>query len=130
MNGLKFWDGSLYATSTARRTVLRIEIRDRRPAAITEVVSGLVGDDLAFDRAGTMYLAVHPDDQVVRIDRHGARTVLAGQADGLDGPTAVAVVDGGLVVTNLGLLGTRHRPSVMRLDTGVDRAALAVPHIA
>lgn len=128
-NGVKFWDGDLYVTNSARGAVLRIEVDDHQPGAITEVVTGIVADDLAFDRSGAMYLAAHPDNKVLRVDPDGTRTVLATDADGLDGPTAIAVVAGGLIVTNLGLLGTRQMPSVMWLPTEVGEAALPIPDI-
>ncbi|SPL89569.1 unnamed protein product [[Actinomadura] parvosata subsp. kistnae] len=129
VNGLKVWDGALWATNTAQGSVLRIALDDGRPGEVKQVHTGIPADDLAFDAAGTLYLAVHPRDTVVRITPDGATTVLATEADGLDGPTAIAVVAGGLLVTSLGMLGSRHRPSLVRLDLEVADPALPRPRV-
>jgi len=128
-NGVKFWNGSLYVTNTAQATVLRVDIRAGHPDKVTKLYSGIPADDFAFDVSGNMYLAVHPENTVKRIAPNGAVTVLATADDGLDGPTAIAVVPEGLLVTNLGVLGTRHTPSLLRLSMGVDAPALPRPKL-
>lgn len=128
-NGLKFWDGNLYVTNTAQATVLRIGVQAGQPHAVTEMYSDIPADDFAFDASGNMYLAVHPENTVQRIAPSGAVTVLATADDGLDGPTAIAVVRGGLLVTNLGVLGTRHAPSLLRLSMDVGAPALPTPNL-
>ncbi|MET7465096.1 hypothetical protein [Nonomuraea sp. NPDC005501] len=127
VNGLKVWDDGLYVTNTAQATVLRVDIQDGRPGRVTEVHANIPVDDLAFDAAGTLYLAVHPENTVRRIAPDGTTTVLATADDGLDGPTAIAVVEDGLLVTNLGMLGTRHTPSLLRLTMEVGAPALPRP---
>ncbi len=129
VNGLKLWNGSLYVTNTAQATVLRIDIQGGQPDKITKLYSDIPADDFAFDVSGNMYLAVHPENTVQRIAPDGAVTVLATADDGLDGPTAIAVVREGLLVTNLGVLGTRHTPSLLRISIGVDAAALPRPKL-
>ncbi|WP_433258259.1 SMP-30/gluconolactonase/LRE family protein [Streptosporangium sp. CA-135522] len=129
-NGVKVWDDGLYVTNTAQATVLRIDIRDGRPDKVTEVHSDIPADDFAFDASGNLYLAVHPENTVWRIAPDGAATVLATADDGLDGPTAIAVVEDGLLVTNLGLLGTRHTPSLLRLTMEVGAPALPRPTLS
>jgi hypothetical protein len=127
VNGLKIWDGALWATNTAQSTVLRIGIDQGRPGEVRRMYTGIPADDFAFDRTGTLYLAVHPRDTVVRISPDGAMTTLATEADGLDGPTAIAVIDDGLLVTSLGMLGARHRPNIVRLSLDVVGPALPRP---
>ncbi|MEV0148221.1 MULTISPECIES: hypothetical protein [unclassified Nonomuraea] len=127
VNGLKIWDDGLYVTNTAQATVLRVDIRDGRPGKVTEVHANIPADDLAFDASGHLYLAVHPENTLRRIAPDGTTTVLATADDGLDGPTAVAVVEDGLLVTNLGMLGTRHTPSLLRLTMEVGAPALPRP---
>ncbi|MFI6793302.1 SMP-30/gluconolactonase/LRE family protein [Nonomuraea sp. NPDC050383] len=127
VNGLKLWDDGLYVTNTAQATVLRVDIQDGRPGKVTEVHANIPADDLAFDAAGNLYLAVHPENTVWRIAPDGTTNVLATADDGLDGPTAIAVVEDGLLVTNLGMLGTRHTPSLLRLTMEVDAPALPRP---
>jgi hypothetical protein len=131
VNGVKFWDGALHVTNTAQATVLRIDIQAGKPGEVTEVYSGIPADDFAFDVSGNIYLAVHPENTVKRIAPNGAVTILATADDGLDGPTAiVVVVREGLLVTNFGVLGTRHTPSLLRLSMGVDAPALPRPKLA
>lgn len=130
VNGLKVWNGDLWATNTAQGTVLRIGIDEGRPGKVTQVHTGIPADDLAFDSAGTLYLAVHPRDTVLRITPDGARTVLATEADGLDGPSAIAVTDDGLLVTSLGMLGTRHDPNIVHLTLDVADPVLPRPRMS
>ncbi|MFC4122927.1 SMP-30/gluconolactonase/LRE family protein [Nonomuraea zeae] len=127
VNGLKVWDGDLWATNTAQGTVLRIGVKAEGPGEITQVHAGIPADDLAFDSAGTLYLAVHPENTILRITPDGARTVLATEADGLDGPSAIAVTGDGLLVTSLGMLGSRHSPNIVRLPLDVAAPALPRP---
>jgi hypothetical protein len=128
-NGIKFYEGHLYVSNTAQRALFRIEARDGKPGAMTKVLDGYPVDDFAFDVEGAMYLAVHPEDTVVRVAPDGEATVLARAADGLDGPTAVAVASDGLIVTNLGMLGDRHQPSVVKIAMTVAEPALPRPTV-
>ncbi|WP_433444911.1 SMP-30/gluconolactonase/LRE family protein [Nonomuraea sp. CA-141351] len=129
VNGLKIWDGALWATNTAQGTVLRIGIDQGRAGEVTQVHTGIPADDFAFDTSGTLYLAVHPRDTVLRITPGGEKTVLATEADGLDGPSAIAVIDDGLLVTSLGMLGSRNDPNIVRLPLDVAKAALPRPRM-
>ncbi|WP_143043939.1 hypothetical protein [Nonomuraea jiangxiensis] len=129
VNGLKLWDGALWATNTAQGTVLRIGIDDGRPGEVKQMHTGIPADDFAFDSSGTLYLAVHPRDTVLRITPNGAMTILATEADGLDGPSAIAVIDDGLLVTSLGMLGRRHKPNLVHLSLDVADPALPRPRM-
>lgn len=129
VNGLKVWDGALWATNTAQATVLRIGIDQGHPGEVTQLHTGIPADDFTFDTSGTLYLAVHPRDTVVRITPGGEMTVLATEADGLDGPTAIAVIDDGLLVTSLGMLGSRHNPNIVHLALDVAEPALPRPRM-
>lgn len=127
-NGVKYFQNALYVTNTAQARVLRIGLVEGRPAE--EIISGVPADDLAFDSQGNLYLAVHPENTVLRVAPDGARTVLATAADGCDGPTAIAVTDDGLAVSNLGILGDTHRPSVLRIAIPVGSPVLPRPTLA
>ncbi|MEO3867575.1 hypothetical protein ABGB18_01960 [Nonomuraea sp. B12E4] len=129
VNGLKLWDGALWATNTAQGTVLRIGLDEGRPGEVKQIHTGIPADDFAFDSSGTLYLAVHPHDTVLRIAPDGVMTTLATQADGLDGPSAIAVIDDGLLVTSLGMLGSRHNPNIARLSLDVAAPALPRPRM-
>jgi len=52
--------------------------------------AALVGaDGLAFDRSGTLYVAVNGQDQLATVDKRGRVTVIA-QGGVLDGPSSLA----------------------------------------
>ncbi|MEV0237717.1 hypothetical protein [Nonomuraea sp. NPDC050786] len=129
VNGLKVRDGALWATNTAQGTVLRIGIDAGRPGKVEQMYTGIPADDFAFDSSGTLYLAVHPRNTVLRIAPDGAMTVLATEADGLDGPSAIAVVDDGLLVTSLGMLGSTHNCNIAHLPLGVAAPVLPRPRM-
>ncbi|MFC5825995.1 SMP-30/gluconolactonase/LRE family protein [Nonomuraea insulae] len=130
VNGVKVWDGDLWATNSAQGTVLRIGIEAGGPGEVRQVYDGIPADDFAFDASGVLYLALHPRDTVLRITPDGVRTVLATEADGLDGPSAIAVAADGLLVTSLGMLGTRHEPNIVHLPLEVAASALPRPRMA
>jgi hypothetical protein len=130
-NGLKYLQHALYVTNTAQACVLRIGIVEGRPAEqLDTVIAGVPADDLAFDSQGNLFLAVHPENTVLRVAPDGARATIATAADGCDGPTAIAVTDDGLAVSNLGILGDTHRPSVLRIAIPVGSPVLPLPTLA
>ncbi len=128
-NGVKIHDEYLYVSNSARGAIYRVEIHNGAPGAVAEYLDGYPVDDFAFDAMGVLYLAVHPDNRVVRVEPDMSVKELASAAAGIDGPSAIAVVSDGLLVTNLGLLGERHRPSLMRIECEVAAAALPQPMI-
>lgn len=127
VNGLKIFQDNLYASNTAQRNVLRIPLGGPKMKTPESVISGYPVDDFAIDSSGSFYLAVHPDNTVVRVDPSGERTTLATAQDGLDGPTAVAVAQAGVLTTNLGFLGTTHKPSIVFVSSPVEEPVLPKP---
>lgn len=123
VNGLKVFDNHLYASNTAQRTLLRIPLSERGSSSPEVLVSGHAIDDFAIDSSGAFYLAVHPDNAVIRVDATGEHTALGTSADGLDGPTAIAITQSGVLTTNLGLLGTEHHPAIVFLESEVTTRA-------
>ena len=91
VNGLKVFRGALYASNTARQTLVRVPIV-AGAAGTPEVVRQQLGiDDLAFGDSGTLYAAMHVYNSLVGVDANGGIVVLAGLAQGMAGSTAVAV---------------------------------------
>jgi hypothetical protein len=129
VNGLKVFGSYLYASNTAQGTLLRIPIWDDPRPIPEQVLSGRAVDDFALDKDGAIYLAVHPDNTVVRVDPAGQQTVLGTAEDGLDGPTAIAIAQSGVITTNLGFLGTRHHPSIIFITAPVSEPTLPKPAI-
>jgi hypothetical protein len=94
VNGLKVHGGSLWATNLDRGTVLRLPITgDGSAGRPRTVAAGLAGiDDFAFTGHGDdIAAALNVPDQVVLVRGDGSHATLLGAADGLDGPTSVAL---------------------------------------
>jgi len=91
VNGLKVFDGTLYASNTDRLLLLKIGLADTGEAQTPEVFLEQVNiDDFAFDAAGNLYGATHIFNSVVRITPNGELTTIAGAEQGVTGSTAVA----------------------------------------
>ena len=84
---------NLYVTNLDFGAILKIRVRhDGQPGDVEVFAadSRLVGaDGIAFDRAGTLYVAVNSQDSVATIDRRGRLRVIA-QGGVLDGPSSFA----------------------------------------
>ncbi len=93
-NGLKVHDGAVWVSNTAKGTLLRVPVRADGTAGPVETrATGLAFiDDFAFTGHGdTVLAALIMADKVELVRPDGThKTVLTG-ADGLDGPTSVAV---------------------------------------
>ena len=129
VNGIKVFDNHLYASNTAQKTLLRIPLSGRGFSSPELLVSGYAIDDFAIDSSGAFYLAVHPDNTVVRVDATGQHTTLGTTDDGLDGPTAIAIAQSGVLATNLGFLGTKHQPAIIFLTSPVAEPVLPRPRV-
>ncbi|MFF6778462.1 SMP-30/gluconolactonase/LRE family protein [Streptomyces sp. NPDC012637] len=95
-NGLKFHNGAVWVSNTARGTLLRIPVGpepDRAAGPIETKATGLTFiDDFAFTGHGdTVLAALIMDHKVELVRPDGTHKTVLTQADGLDGPTSVAV---------------------------------------
>jgi hypothetical protein len=104
VNGLAVTPGGdLLVTSTERSLVLRL--RGPLDSGPLEVVAErLVADDLCVTADGVAYLATHTYHSILRLDPDGGRRDVATHAQGVAGPTSVAVDpdDGSLVACTTG----------------------------
>lgn len=94
-------------------------------------VALLGSNGLAIDREGRLVLCTHGDRALVRIEKDGARAVLADRWEGkrLNGPNDLVVAsDGAIYFTDLGVLGDKELPpSVYRWKDGsLQRIAASV----
>ena len=119
-NGMAIRGSSLYVANFDRGRIVRIPIRtDGRAGAPTVFAEDemLVGaDGIAFDRGGTLYVAVFAQDSIVAVSPTGQLTTLA-QGYPLQNPASLAVAGGTLYITNFAFLkppGTQE-PSLLRL---------------
>jgi sugar lactone lactonase YvrE len=107
-NGIELHHGAVFVSNTATRQILRIPIRRDGSAGSVQIIHrGIEADDFAFAAGGDLIVAENPPSVVVRVTPRGAVTTLASAADGLDNPSAVAVAEGRLYVTNAAYFGTR-----------------------
>ena len=93
-NGLKIHDGAIWATNLDKGTVLRIPILPNGTAGAVQIkATGLAGiDDFAFTGHGDQILAaLDTVDEVALVQPDGTHTIILTAADGLQGPSSVAV---------------------------------------
>lgn len=92
VNGLKLFDGALYATNSSRMTVVRLPVLapGRRAGEPQVIAENIVLDDFAFAADGTIYGTTHIFDSVVRLELDGSVTTIATDLDGVQGSTAAA----------------------------------------
>jgi len=91
VNGLKQFEGTLYASNTQQMLMLRIPIDAQGAAGEPEIfVEQTNIDDFAFDAAGNLYGSTHIYNSVVRISPDGEITTIAQAEQGVIGSTAVA----------------------------------------
>jgi sugar lactone lactonase YvrE len=93
-NGLKLHGGAVWVTNLDQGTIVRIPLRANGSAGPARIVAtGLAGiDDFAFTGRGTEIIAaLDTVNQVALVRPDGTHTVVLTEADGLQGPTAIAV---------------------------------------
>ncbi|PYH94690.1 hypothetical protein BO71DRAFT_379178 [Aspergillus ellipticus CBS 707.79] len=102
INGVHGYEGHVYYSSTAKRTLYRIPVDHRvRATGPAETVLADTGvDDFAIAPDGTFYLMIHAGNQVLKLGRDNEVTVLVGHGNGTDvaGPTGGQVTRDGRVL--------------------------------
>ncbi len=78
VNGLKIYNGTLYATNTERQILLKVPIdANGQPGKPVVWLEKINGDDFAVDAQGNLYLTTHVYNNVVRITPDGKTTIIA-----------------------------------------------------
>jgi hypothetical protein len=90
VNGLKIFEGVLYASNTEKMQLVKIPIVEAQPGEPEVFVSSVNLDDFAFDQQGNLYGTTHIYNSVVKISPKGDITTIAGAAEGMTGSTALA----------------------------------------
>jgi streptogramin lyase len=93
-NGLKLHDGSVWVTNLDQGTILRIPLRANGSAGQVQVAAtGLTGiDDFAFTgRGDEIIAALDTVNEVALVKPDGTHSVVLTAADGLQGPTSIAL---------------------------------------
>lgn len=129
VNGLKIFNGVLYASNTKKMQLVKIPIVDGQPEEPEIFVAPINLDDFAFDQQGNLYGTTHIYNSVVKISPEGNVTVIAEAEAGMTGSTALAFGKGEddrtsvYVVTNGGMSfppPTGVEPGrVVRLEVGI-----------
>ena len=143
VNGVKVFDGAVYASNSSRAIVMRVPIMgpEQAAGALEVIHRDLVVDDFCIGDDGTIYGTTHIFDGLVRLRPDGSVTRLAGAEEGMAGSTAVVfgrgpsagasvyvVADGGYYLTP-GAAGPAY---FTRVDVGQAAAprAAALRHVA
>jgi hypothetical protein len=102
VNGIKVSDGAVWATNTARGTLLRIPITCDHAAGHPQVITnGLPGiDDFSFASRDTILAAINYTSKVALIHTDGRHRIVLTASDGLSNPTSTAVRGHVLEVTS------------------------------
>lgn len=90
VNGLKIFDGVLYASNTEKMQLVKIPIQDGQPGTPEIFLSPINLDDFAFDQQGNLYGTTHIYNSVVKISPEGNVTAIAEATEGMTGSTALA----------------------------------------
>ncbi|MBE8517389.1 hypothetical protein ILP97_07700 [Amycolatopsis sp. H6(2020)] len=94
VNGLKLHNGAVWATNLDKGTIVRIPIRGNGDAGGVRVAAtGLTGiDDFAFTGRGDQIIAaLDTANEVALVGNDGTHKVILSAADGLQGPTSIAL---------------------------------------
>ncbi len=121
-NGIKIRHHALWVTNLDRGTLLRIPIRKGQAFEPQVRSRGLEGiDDFEFTGTGHEVIAtLNPTNEVVRITSGGRVTPFLTGADGLQGPTSVAIQDDRAYVYSAAYL-TQTDPNVILARVSQDR---------
>ena len=127
-NGIVVRDHAVIVTNTEGASIVRIPIRRDGSAGAASVVAqgpALLGaDGLALDVFGNAFVAVNPQNTLLRVDPHGSITVLATAADGLDNPASLAFGTSrtdrkSLFITNFAIFSAAPKPGLIKASVGV-----------
>jgi putative intracellular protease/amidase len=120
VNGIKFYNNSLFASNTQRQLLIRIPLSANYTPGIPEVFLTNVNlDDFAFDVQGNLYGTTHVYNSVIRVAPDQQITTIATSEQGMAGSTAVAF---GLGNDNTNLYVTTNGGMSLPLPEGVEAA--------
>jgi sugar lactone lactonase YvrE len=114
-NGLKLHDGALYVSNTSLGTLIRIPVLKNGKAGVAKVVAkGLPSlDDFAFiPGTNNLIAALNFANEVAYVQANGTHSIILTSANGLENPSAVAISNSTVYITNADYY-TLKGPSVM-----------------
>jgi sugar lactone lactonase YvrE len=91
-NGIKLFENQAYFSVTDSNRIFCVAVQpDGSAGPLSVLAENLRADDFAFSTSGSLYIATHPAQTVMRLDPDGRRITLAGPAEGAVGSTACAL---------------------------------------
>lgn len=110
INGIRRSGNTVYFTNTGGALIGTVAINpDQTAGDLTVLHQGVLLDDFAVSKDGTIYGATHIFDSILKITPNGERTLIAGPEQGVQGSTSVIWASPGeesgklLVPTNGGI---------------------------
>ncbi|MFD7836248.1 SMP-30/gluconolactonase/LRE family protein [Streptomyces sp. NPDC059761] len=124
-NGIKLHGDAVWVSNTDHWTLLRIPVRrDGTAGTIETRATGLDGiEDFAFTgKDDTVLAALSTYSTIAHVRPNGTHTIVLTTPDGLSNPTAVALHDKTVYVTNGSYFATPSNPNLLtaHLDNGND----------
>lgn len=90
INGIRRSGDSIYFTNTGGALIGTVAINpDQSAGALSVLHQGVLLDDFAVSKDGTIYGATHIFDSILKITPSGERTLIAGPEQGVQGSTSV-----------------------------------------
>jgi sugar lactone lactonase YvrE len=120
-------DHALIVTNTEGARIVRFPITRSggagSPAVVAEGSELYGADGIALDVFGRAYVAVNPQNMLVRVDGDGSITTLAAASDGLDNPASLAFGTSrgdhtNLFVTNFAAFSSAPDPALLEAAVG------------
>jgi sugar lactone lactonase YvrE len=127
-NGIAFGKNEVVVSNTEGARLVRIPVLPDGSAGSASVVAqgpALFGaDGVALDVFGDAFVAVNPQNTLLRVAPDGAITTLATAADGLDNPASLAFATSHgerktLYITNFAAFSAAPKPALLRTGVGV-----------
>ena len=127
-NGIAFGKNEVVVTNTEGARLVRIPVQPDGSAGAASVVAegpSLFGaDGVALDVFGDAFVAVNPQNTLLRVAPDGSSTTLATAADGLDNPASLAFGTSHgerktLYLTSFAAFSASPHPALLKMPVGV-----------
>jgi DNA-binding beta-propeller fold protein YncE len=127
-NGIAYGKNEVVVTNTEGAKLVRVPVLPdgtAGPASVVAQGAALAGaDGVALDVFGDAFVAVNPQNTLIRVAPDGAITTLGTAADGLDNPASVAFATSHgerktLYITNFAVFSAAPKPALLRTGVGV-----------
>jgi sugar lactone lactonase YvrE len=131
-NGIAFRHGHIFVANTEGAKLVSIPVlpngRAGSPTVVAEGSELFGSDGIALGVLGDVFVALNPQNMLVRVAADGSVTTLATAADGLENPASLAFGTGrgdrkSLYVTNFAIFTASPHPALLKIAVGEPGAA-------